>query len=124
LCLLKYLGFISKKCLNVNICKIAVIGGLMGRGISQFLAASGYFVNMIDFDQGILDHSFEMMRLSLETLSQNEEVDSRSRPEILVFYLFGSFRREHEPCKFNNCGCRVKPGIHQYYLYALKGGKD
>ena len=74
-----------------NLRKIAVLGaGVMGHGIAQIAAMSGYDVSMRDISQEILDRALENIRRSLDKLVSKgrlsredaEETLSRIRPTL------------------------------------------
>ena len=55
--------------------KIAVIGaGVMGHSLAQVFAQSGYSVKLHDLDPDILEHALELIKATLETLVEFEEL--------------------------------------------------
>jgi len=68
----------------MEIQKIAVLGaGLMGHGIAQVVAQSGFSVTLRDIDQGILDKGLDMIQKSLERLMKAGKLKREETPKIL-----------------------------------------
>ena len=64
--------------------KVAVIGaGVMGHSLAQVFAQNGYSVKLYDLDHDILDHAFELIKSTLETLVELEEL-SHSEIQVIL----------------------------------------
>ena len=67
-----------------NINKIAVIGaGVMGHSLAQVFAQNGYSVKLQDLNQDILEHALELIKSTLETLVELEQL-SHSEIQIIL----------------------------------------
>jgi len=68
----------------MDIQKIAVLGaGLMGHGIAQVAAQSGFSVTLRDIDQGILDKGLGMIQRSLERLVRAGKLRAEDPSQVL-----------------------------------------
>ncbi len=60
--------------------KVGVVGaGIMGHGIAELIAVSGYEVTILDVNQEILDHAIEKIRWSLEQLEKTGRLKGSSK---------------------------------------------
>ncbi|RJS79222.1 3-hydroxyacyl-CoA dehydrogenase family protein [Candidatus Bathyarchaeota archaeon] len=68
----------------VEVKKIAVLGaGLMGHGICQVAAQSGFEVNLRDIEQRFLDHGMQMIRNSLQKFQSKGKLTEEQVNETL-----------------------------------------
>ena len=66
----------------IKINKVAVVGaGIMGNGIAQVLAQSGFQVSMVDIDDKALQRGFDSIKKSLGRLKKKVEPPPRSPGE-------------------------------------------
>ena len=64
--------------------KVVVIGaGVMGHSLAQVFAQNGYSVKLIDLDHAILEHAFELIKSTLETLVELGEL-SHSEIQVIL----------------------------------------
>src|SRR4030042_5048701 len=67
-----------------DIKKIFVVGaGTMGSGLAQLYAQAGYNVALYSRTQQTLDKAIELTKSSLETMAQEDLIDSKEIPAIL-----------------------------------------
>ena len=64
--------------------KIFVVGaGTMGSGLAQVYAQAGYNVTLYSRTQKTLDKAIELTKSSLQTMAQENLLDSRKIPAIM-----------------------------------------
>ncbi len=63
---------------------VLVIGaGTMGHSIAQVYAHAGIEVNLVDINQGALDHAMNLIKSNLNTLAEFKRVNTNEIPNIL-----------------------------------------
>lgn len=68
----------------MEIKEVLVIGaGTMGHSIAQVYAHAGIEVNLVDINQGALDHAMNLIKSNLNTLAEFKRVNTNEIPNIL-----------------------------------------
>ena len=64
----------------MTISKVGVVGcGLMGGGIAQVVAQSGYQTTVVEADQGLLDRGLQNIQRGLDTLVDKGRLAAEQR---------------------------------------------